>query len=218
MSTFSPVSLLSNGMRVCVCVCEGVCVCVCVCACARTEWTWNVHNIGISTYQFIQYNASAINKHTYTCNQQHSVPCHASSGSCGSQWSWASGSSAAGWGSGRIHWTPASGRAACGRWRSPPCHLYPWTCRRHSVVVGCAARWCWGGGGGGRGSGNAAALLSGWRTCGWPPTASLCNKMSSRVREFLDYSVSEVLRSLRHYLWAQSQGHHTIDRLEEIGM
>ena len=31
MSTFSPVSLLSNGMRVCVCVCEGVCVCVCVC-------------------------------------------------------------------------------------------------------------------------------------------------------------------------------------------
>ena len=26
---------------------------------------------------------------------------------------------------------------------------------------------------------------------------------------------SEVLRSLRHYLWAQSQGHHTIDRLEE---
>ena len=29
---------------------------------------------------------------------------------------------------------------------------------------------------------------------------------------------SEVLRSLRHYLWAQSQGHHTIDRLEEKGM
>ena len=26
---------------------------------------------------------------------------------------------------------------------------------------------------------------------------------------------SEVLRSLRHYLRAQSQGHHTIDRLEE---
>ena len=25
----------------------------------------------------------------------------------------------------------------------------------------------------------------------------------------------EVLRSLRHYLWVQSQGHHTIDRLEE---
>ena len=27
----------------------------------------------------------------------------------------------------------------------------------------------------------------------------------------------EVLRSLRHYLRAQSQGHHTIDRLEERG-
>ena len=26
---------------------------------------------------------------------------------------------------------------------------------------------------------------------------------------------SEVLRSLRHYLWAQSQGQHTIDRLEK---
>ena len=29
---------------------------------------------------------------------------------------------------------------------------------------------------------------------------------------------SEVLRSLRHYLWAQSQGQHTIDRLEERGV
>ena len=29
---------------------------------------------------------------------------------------------------------------------------------------------------------------------------------------------SEVLRSLRHYLWAQSQGHHTIDRLDERGV
>ena len=29
---------------------------------------------------------------------------------------------------------------------------------------------------------------------------------------------SEVLLSLRHYLWAQSQGHHTIDRLEERGV
>ena len=27
-----------------------------------------------------------------------------------------------------------------------------------------------------------------------------------------------MLRSLRHYLRAQSQGHHTIDRLEERGM
>ena len=29
---------------------------------------------------------------------------------------------------------------------------------------------------------------------------------------------SEVLRSLRHYLRAQNQGHHTIDRLEDSGM
>ena len=29
---------------------------------------------------------------------------------------------------------------------------------------------------------------------------------------------SEVLRSLRHYLRAQSQGHHTINRLEERGV
>ncbi len=29
---------------------------------------------------------------------------------------------------------------------------------------------------------------------------------------------SEVLRSLRHYLQAQSQGHHTTDRLEETGV
>ena len=30
--------------------------------------------------------------------------------------------------------------------------------------------------------------------------------------------ISEVLRSLSHYLRAQSQGHHTIDRLEERGV
>ena len=29
---------------------------------------------------------------------------------------------------------------------------------------------------------------------------------------------SEVVRRLRHYLRAQSQGHHTIDRLEERGV
>ena len=29
---------------------------------------------------------------------------------------------------------------------------------------------------------------------------------------------SDVLRSWRHFLRAQSQGHHTIDRLEEIGL
>ena len=29
---------------------------------------------------------------------------------------------------------------------------------------------------------------------------------------------TEVLRSLKHYLRAQSQGHHTIDRLQERGV
>ena len=29
---------------------------------------------------------------------------------------------------------------------------------------------------------------------------------------------SEVLRSLRHYLQAQSHGHHTVDHLEERGI
>ena len=29
---------------------------------------------------------------------------------------------------------------------------------------------------------------------------------------------SDVMRSLKHYLWAQSQGHHSIDRLEERGV
>ena len=29
---------------------------------------------------------------------------------------------------------------------------------------------------------------------------------------------SEVLRSFRHYLWTQSQGHHTINCLEERGV
>ena len=34
----------------------------------------------------------------------------------------------------------------------------------------------------------------------------------------LRLGLSEVLRSLRHYLRAQSQGHHTVDRLEERGV
>ena len=32
------------------------------------------------------------------------------------------------------------------------------------------------------------------------------------------FSEDLVLRSLRHYLWAQSQGHHTIHHLEERGV
>ena len=53
-------------------------------------------------------------------------------------------------------------------------------------------RW---GGGGGRGLRGKATLTSG-----------------------LLLGRSEVLRSLRHYMRAQSQGHHTIDRLEERGV
>ena len=34
----------------------------------------------------------------------------------------------------------------------------------------------------------------------------------------LPLGTSEVLRSLRHYLRAQNQGHHTIDRLEQRGV
>ena len=46
---------------------ENVCVCVCVCVCVWTEWSWSMHYIGISTYQFIPYCASAIHKHMHTC-------------------------------------------------------------------------------------------------------------------------------------------------------
>ena len=56
MPTFSPISSQSSN---------GVCVCVHVCVCA--EWTWSMHYIGISTYQFIPYYASVIHKHTHTC-------------------------------------------------------------------------------------------------------------------------------------------------------
>ena len=56
MSTFSPVGWPSNGMR----------MSVCVCVCVWTEWTWSMHYVGISTYQFIPYYASAIRKHTHT--------------------------------------------------------------------------------------------------------------------------------------------------------
>ena len=37
------------------------------------------------------------------------------------------------------------------------------------------------------------------------------------IRNGLRLGRSEVLKSMRHYLRAQSQGHHTIDRLEERG-
>ena len=41
---------------------------------------------------------------------------------------------------------------------------------------------------------------------------------NANLRNGLLLGRSEVLRSLRHHLWAQSQGHHTIDRLEERGV
>ena len=46
------------------------------------------------------------------------------------------------------------------------------------------------------------------------------DRMASKatLRSGLLFGRSEVLRSLRHYLLAQSQGHHTIDRLEERGV
>ena len=40
----------------------------------------------------------------------------------------------------------------------------------------------------------------------------------SSLTSGLLFGKSEVLWSLRHYLWAQSQGHHTTDHLEERGM
>ena len=40
----------------------------------------------------------------------------------------------------------------------------------------------------------------------------------TNVTSGLGLGRSEVLRSLRHYLRARSQGHHTFDRLEERGM
>ena len=46
------------------------------------------------------------------------------------------------------------------------------------------------------------------------------SKLNSEMTERLDLLLgrSEVLRNLRHYLRAQSQRHHTIDRLEERGV
>ena len=44
----------------------------------------------------------------------------------------------------------------------------------------------------------------------WPEKAA--------IKSGLRPGRSEVLRSLGHYLWAQSQGHRTMDRLEERGV
>ena len=56
-----------------------------------------------------------------------------------------------------------------------------------------------------------------------------CHSEGKRLTEQIDwrakqpsqvacFSEAEVLRSLRHWLRAQSRGHHTIDRLEERGV
>ena len=48
--------------------------------------------------------------------------------------------------------------------------------------------------------------------------AGLAGKARATLTSGLLLGRSEVLRSLRHYLLSQSQGHHTIDRLEERGV
>ena len=44
------------------------------------------------------------------------------------------------------------------------------------------------------------------------------NDRADRLAGEVRLGRSEVLRSLRHYLQAQSRGHHTIDRLEDRGV
>ena len=48
--------------------------------------------------------------------------------------------------------------------------------------------------------------------------AGLAGRARATLTSGLILGRSEVLRSLRHYLLSQSQGHHTIDRLEERGV
>ena len=44
------------------------------------------------------------------------------------------------------------------------------------------------------------------------------DRLAGKSNHYLRFGRSEVLRSLIHYLRAQSQGHHAIDRLEERGV
>ena len=55
------------------------------------------------------------------------------------------------------------------------------------------------------------------RMCVYCPGHAGENK-NDRGDSGLHIGTSEVLRSLRHYLRAQNQGHHTIDRLEQRGV
>ena len=43
-------------------------------------------------------------------------------------------------------------------------------------------------------------------------------KKEESITNGLHLGKSEVLRNSRHYLWVHSQGHHTLNRLEERGM
>ena len=45
-----------------------------------------------------------------------------------------------------------------------------------------------------------------------------CMAVKATLTSGLLFGRSKVLRSLRHYLRAQSQGHHTTDRLEDRGV
>ena len=47
---------------------------------------------------------------------------------------------------------------------------------------------------------------------------ALCARKFTLVHNRVTSGRAEVLRSSRHYLQAQSQGHHTVDRVEERGV
>ena len=51
---------------------------------------------------------------------------------------------------------------------------------------------------------------------GWSSTSECNSAVVSRAPRH--FRRSEVLKNFRHYLQAQSQGHHTIDGLEERGV
>ena len=51
-----------------------------------------------------------------------------------------------------------------------------------------------------------------------PNPLPLSGTADAEMWTLLPFRGNQVLRSLRHYLRAQNQGHHTIDRLEERGL
>ena len=62
----------------------------------------------------------------------------------------------------------------------------------------------------------ATRLVLPWVTMASSQLLQFCCKQLHILYQLLRRS--EVLRSLRHYLQVQIQGHHTVDRLEERGM